>query len=138
MGPRDVTTGTDQMQSKGREVGRKGTSGLGRVCCDGQEPGLGPELRVQGPSPPLTRWLTPGNSHNLHRLTFHSNKMEQTIPLPFRVARIPNEMMLVKFRSVHCTSQMEGVLSVLFTDESPAPNTGPGPQWVINKNLLNK
>lgn len=32
---KDVTMGTDQMQSKGREVGRKGTSGLGRACRDG-------------------------------------------------------------------------------------------------------
>lgn len=27
-GPRDINKGTDQMQSKGREVGWKGTSGL--------------------------------------------------------------------------------------------------------------
>lgn len=69
--------------------------------------------------------------------------MEQTIPSPFRVARIPNEMMPVKLRSLHRQAAngehvlyKEGVWSVLFTDESPAPKTEPGPQWVLNKNLL--
>lgn len=93
---------------------------------------LGPEARVQVPPPPFLHWLASDNSRDS---TFHSSIMQLMILSAFRVPQRPNEMMPVEFHSVHgmlhienVISTRKGLLSVLFTEESPAPRTGPGPE----------
>lgn len=87
-------------------MGRRGTVAReGRVTM-AKNQFLGPDARVQVPSPPLAHQLTSANHVALLLTTSHNSRMELTAPSPFMAAQRASVTVPGKFCSVRGMLQM--------------------------------